>query len=131
MNDDEMRELFREIREEPVPADSLTRVRAAVDRRVQNRRWLFGWKLAAALAMAGCLVAGFLQLNPVKPVTQVSPPEIARVLPPVENAALPERPVVRVARPRRARRPRPVVEGVAVSIRIETPDPDVVILLVN
>jgi len=125
-----MRELFREMRDEPVPADSLARVRTAVDLRIQKRPWLFGWKLAAALAMAGCVVAGFVWLKQAKPVQQVSPPEIAQVLSPVEIPALPEIPVRPAPRPKRAR-PRPVVEGVPVSIRIETPDPDVVILLVN
>jgi anti-sigma factor RsiW len=130
MNEDEMRQIFREMRDEPVPVDSLARVRAGVDRRVQKRSWLFGWKIAAALVMAGCIVGAFLLLRPGKPVDQVSPPEIAQVLPPVEIPALPEIPVRRAPRPKRAR-PRPVVEGVPVSIRIETPDPDVVILLVN
>ena len=129
MNEEEMRELFREMRDEPVPADSLARVRAAVDQRIQKRPWVFAWKIAAALVMAGCLVTGFVLLRPTKPVQQVSPPEIAQALPPVKIAAPPERPLVRTARPRRAR-PRPV-DGVPVSIRIETPDPDVVILLVN
>jgi hypothetical protein len=132
MNEDELRELFREMRDEPVPADSLARVRAAVDQRIQKRPWVFAWKIAAALAMAGCLVAGFLLLRPgrsVIPIERPSTPEIAEVLPPAESPAPPQRPVVRVARPRRAR-PRPV-DAVPVLIRIETPDPDVVILLVN
>ena len=133
MNEEEMRELFREMREEPVPADSLARVRAGVDRRVQKRRQLFGWKVAAALAMAGFIVGAFFLLRPGKsvPIEQVSPPEIAQVLPvQVESPAPPKIPVRVASHPRRAR-PRPVVEGVPVSIRIETPDPDVVILLVN
>ena len=132
MNEQEMRDLFREMRDEPVPADSLARVRAGVDHRIHQRPWLSAWKIAAVLVMAGCIVGAFFLLRPGKsvPVEQVSPPEIAQVLQPVEIPALSERPAVRVARPRRAR-PRPVVEGVPVSIRIETPDPDVVILLVN
>jgi len=131
MNDKEMQDLFREMREEPVPADSLARVRAGVDQRIHRRPWLSAWKIAAALVMAGCIVAGFLWLRPSKPVQHLSPPEIAQVVPPpVESPALPEIPVRHAPRPKRAR-PQPVVEGVPVSIRIETPDPDVVILLVN
>jgi hypothetical protein len=130
MNEEEMRGIFREMREEPVPADSLARVRAGVDQRIQKRPWVFAWKIAAALVMAGCIVVAFLLLRPGKPVQQVSPPEIAQMLPAVEIPAPPEIPVRRVPRPKRVR-PRPVVEGVPVSIRIETPDPDVVILLVN
>ena len=132
MNEDQLRGLFRDMREEPVPADSLARVRAAVDQRIHGRPWMSGWKIAAALVMAGCIVAGFLLLRPgtaVQPVQNVRAPEIAQVLP-AKSPVLPERPVARVARARHTR-PRPVVEGVPVSIRIETPDPDVVILLVN
>ena len=130
MTEREIQDLLREMRDEPVPADSLARVRASVDQRIQQRPWLSAWKIAAALVMAGCIVAGFLWLKPAKPIQKVSAPEIAQVLPPVEIPALPEVPVRRAPRPKRAR-PRPVVEGVPVSIRIETPDPDVVILLVN
>jgi hypothetical protein len=130
MNDKEMQDLFREMRDEPVPADSLARVRAAVDQRIQKRPWVFAWKIAATVVMAGCIVAGFLWLKPAKPVQPVSPAERAQVLPAFEIPAPPEIPVRRAPRPKRAR-PRPVVEGVPVSIRIETPDPDVVILLVN
>lgn len=132
MNEQEMREVFREMRDEPVPADSLARVRVAVDQRIHRRPWRFAWKLAAAVVMAACIVGAFLFLRPGKsvPVQQVSAPEIAQVLPRGEVPALPEIPVRTAARPKRAR-PRPVVEGVPVSIRIETPDPDVVILLVN
>lgn len=132
MNEEDLRELFREMRDEPVPADSLARVRACVDRRIHRRPWLPAWKLAAALVMAACIVGAFLVLRPGKsvPIQQASPPEIAQVLAPDSISALPERLVVRVAHPKRVR-PRPVVESVPVSIRIETPDPDVVILLVN
>ncbi len=130
MKEDELRELFREMREEPVPADSLARMRASVDQRIHDRRWLSAWKMAAALVMVGCIVAGYLWLRPAKPVQQMRPPDIAQVLPPVEMPALPEIPVRSAHRPKRAR-PRPAVEAVPVSIRIETPDPDVVILLVN
>jgi hypothetical protein len=132
MNENEIRELFREMRDEPVPADSLARVRAGVDRRIGKRSWIGGWKLAVALVMAGCIVAVFFMLRPGKrvPIQQVSLPEIAQGLPPVEIPAPPEITARRAPRPKRAR-PRPVVEGVPVSIRIETADPDVVILLVN
>jgi hypothetical protein len=127
MNEQEMRELFREMRDEPVPADSLARVRLGVeervDQRLRKRSW---WKLAAPLIAAGCIVAGFFLLRPARtpmPLQPPSTPEIAQVLPP------PETPARTTPRPRHVR-PRPAkVEPVL--IRIETPDPDVVILLVN
>ncbi len=37
MNEDEIRELFREMRDEPVPPDSLVRVRLAVRRAPATR----------------------------------------------------------------------------------------------
>ena len=127
MNEQEMREVFREMREEPVPADSLARVRMAVGERIHRRRWVSPWKIAAALVMAGCIVAGFLFLRPVRtPVRTVEPVplEIAQVQSPQEIP-------IRVApKPRRVQ-PRPVEAVPRMLIRIETPDPDVVILLVN
>ena len=125
MTENEMRELFREIRDEPVPADSLARVRVAVDRRITRRDWR---KLAIPLAVAGCIVAAYLMLRPAKtPVKtiEVIQPEIAQVIPPPEAPG-------RTAPRRKRFRPRPgPIEGVPVLIRIETPDPEVVILLVN
>ncbi len=123
MNENEMRDVFRAMREDPVPADSLARVRAAVD---QRRRSSAPWKILALLAAAACLVAGFLILRPGKPVPKAAPVEIAQTLP----AVAPEISVPPAPKAKRARRPQPV-ESVPVSIRIETPDPDVVILLVN
>jgi hypothetical protein len=125
MTEHELRELFREMRDEPVPADSLARVRVAVDRRKARRNW---WKLAIPVAVAGCVAAAFLMLRPAKMpmrTIEVVQPEVAQVISP------PEAPVRTAPRPKRFR-PRPgPVEAVPVSIRIETPDPDVVILLVN
>jgi len=124
MTEQEMRDVFREMREEPVPVDSLARVRLGVE---QRRRRAFSWKIAVALVMAGCIAAGFLLIRPAKaPVRTVAPAplEIAQVQPP------PEIPVRVAPKPRRVR-PRPVETVPSMLIRIETPDPDVVILLVN
>jgi len=124
MTEQEMREVFREMREEPVPANSLARVRLGVEQRVGKRRW---WKFVVPLAAVGCIVAGFLFLKPANvPVRTIEPAplEIAQVQPP------PEIPVRTAAKPRPVRRRR--AEAVpSMLIRIETPDPDVVILLVN
>jgi hypothetical protein len=123
MNQEEMRDLFRELREEPVPADSLARVRAAVERR---SRPFASWKILTMLAAAACLVAGFLILRQGKPVQKMATVEIVQTVP----AAAPKMSVLPASKVKRPRRPKRV-EGVPVSIRIETPDPDVVILLVN
>jgi len=129
MTEREIQDLFREMREEPVPADSLARVRLGVEKRAVRRNW---WKFAVPVAVSACLVAGFLLLRPVNkpmPIEQTSTPEIAQVvIPPPE---LPVPAAQTAPRPKRVR-PRPQrVEVAPVSIRIETPDPDVVILLVN
>ena len=83
------------------------------------------------LALAASVVAGFLLLRPAKapvPVEQLVSRENALVVPPPE---LPIQTARTAPRPKRVR-PRPQrVEVVPVSIRIETPDPDVVILFVN
>ena len=124
MTEQEMRDLFREMREEPVPADSLARVRLKVDKRIGQRNW---WKFVVPLVAASCMVAGFLLLRPAGktvPIVLPPPPEVARALPPLEI------PTPAVSRPRRVPRPQHV-EGAPVLIRIETPDPEVVILLVN
>jgi hypothetical protein len=128
MTERELQDLFREMREEPVPVDSLARVRLAVAGRINERSWRGAWKIAAALVMAGCIVTGILLLRPARTVSLPAPAEIAQVAPaPDAPQEIPVRPV---SRPKRASRP-PRVEVVPVSIRIETPDPDVVILLVN
>ena len=128
MTEREIQDLFREMRNEPVPADSLARVRLGVEKRTGKRS---GWKWVVPVALAACVVAGFLLLRPAKaplPVEQPRAPEIAQVvIPPPE---LPIRTAQTAPRPKRVRRPQRV-EGVPVSIRIETPDPDVVILFVN
>src|SRR5436189_2467972 len=122
MTDREIQDLFREMREEPVPADSLARVRVAVDRRTARRSW---WKFAVPLAVAASVVAGFLLLRPAKapvPIAQPSTPEIAQVVIPPPELPIPAAQIA--TRPKRVR-PRPQhVEVVPVSIRIETPDPD-------
>jgi hypothetical protein len=124
MTERELQDLFREMRDESVPADSLARVRMGVDQRLRKRGW---WKLAVPLIAAGWIVAGFFLLRPVStpaPPQQPSAPEIARVI------TQPDVPVQPVASSKHIRRPRQV-QAVPVMIRIETPDPDVVILLVN
>jgi hypothetical protein len=147
MNDNEIRDLLRGMRDEPVPSDSLARVRMVVAERVQPRRRLvfMTWKVAAALVAVACLVlvAVFLRTDaPVTPPVQAKQ-EVPRELP-VQQPMIPataERPVPRpvLHSVRRVIRPHaepvlPVVPPAKdgdVLIRIETPDPDVVILLVG
>ncbi|MBI4905693.1 MAG: hypothetical protein HY820_18820 [Acidobacteria bacterium] len=128
MTEDRMRELFREMREEPVPADSLARVRMAVSERTERRATGWWWRFAAAVALAACaLVVLFvtrMQDVPAAPVVAVARPgnPLASYTPPQPKPVV--APAVRMARKVEQR-------GPDVVIRIETPDPDVVLLLVG
>jgi hypothetical protein len=110
MNDDQIRELLHEMRDDPVPADSLARVRQAVMARASARVGRRGlgvvWKVAVSAALAGCIAAVLLR-----------PPARHSAPPPVQTAAAIEEkalsavarpsPVRAVARPARAPRRQP------------------------
>jgi hypothetical protein len=135
MNDNEMRELFGEMREEAVPGESLARVRMAVTERVAARRRMLGvrWKVAALLAVAGCLGLVMWQPWTVAPPMRVPMPAVAvEQSAPVEAPAPVVRKAVRaVAKPVRHVETAPVESG-ASEIRIESPlEPDVVIVLLG
>jgi len=118
MTEDEIRGLLRAMKDEPVPVDSLARVRLGVAERARVRRW-WGWGLVAALAAVVLVV---MLLRPVDvPLVEVA----HRVAPP---------PVIEVSTPVKAPVKRKVVRRVkkeSMVVRIETADPDVVILLVG
>jgi hypothetical protein len=129
MTDDEIRNLFEEMRQDPVPADSLVRVRSRLQDRVRRRTaWrvaMFAIPVLAALAIAILLptsapvhhvtaprpVAQSHEMQPSEPSVALAPPQV--------------RPAIQTTR-RKAKRQAPEFA----SIRIETPDPEVVILLV-
>ncbi len=121
MTEQEMRDLFREMRDEPVPADSLARVRARLANRAPRRHW---WILVPAAAVALSIVS-VVMFRPAPPPIP-GPVIVAKTAPPPVKIA----PVQIPPRPKRAR-PKPVAAVPVSMIRIETPDPEVVILLVN
>lgn len=142
MTEDEMRDLFREMRDEPLAADSLARVRLAVEQRTQPGSWKpkfdLRWAITVALFAAASLIAVLLS-RATAPTNRPAPAVVAR-----QQDAPPEGPVHpqagSVQRPqppappgvKSARRVRRMTaSGGALLIRIETPDPDVVILLVG
>ncbi|MES1262192.1 MAG: hypothetical protein ABUS49_10685 [Acidobacteriota bacterium] len=134
MREEDIRGLFREMRDEPVPMESLVRLRAGVAERTRPRMWRW-WRFAALLLIPACIALLAVLFHPVATVPPAKAPAIARQPPaPVEMPLVsPERIDTvrrlthhRVARPRRTEQP----EAPAV-IRIETPDPDVVILLLG
>jgi len=131
MTEDKIRELFREMRDEPVPADSRARVRMAVAERSQSwqerlRRY---WKIPAIILVPVCAVLVALSMR--EPARIVLPPPVvvreAEPIAPVQTPAVTP-PVVRV-RHRVVKKVRPA--EAATLIRIDTPDPDVVILLIG
>lgn len=131
MTEDQIRELFREMRDEPVPPDSQARVRMAVADRIRNRRrW---WIAAAAVLVPVCMLVAVLFPRSAKipaappAVVKPVPVEVTTDSPPVEN------PPPRVLRARRrVVKPRhETVTNAASLIRIETDDPNVVILLIG
>lgn len=133
MNEDRMRELFREMREEPAPADSLARVRMAVAGRTAKaapRPFWLRWPVFAAAA-AAFVLAVLLRWEPAPPPAPVvakreQPAAPPAVQPPVRQP---------VASPPMAKK-RPQVQAVKrdtkqdLLIRMETPDPNVVIFLI-
>jgi hypothetical protein len=135
MTEDQIRELLREMRDEPVPPDSLARVRLGVAERGRARP---GWRVAAGLLAAACLVLGALLFRPAVPARKPTPAVIARqadvpILRPVQARAADS-----VKKPRKRpaahsrEQPKRAAPPPGVLIRIENPDdPDVVILFVD
>jgi len=123
VNDDEIRELFREMREEAVPADSLARVRMAVAARTERSRGRLWWIPLLIAACCGIALL-FRPAGVPLPAPPMPPaPVVAHHDPP------PDSPVPRMVR-RVHRVPAPQT-GPGTVVRIETNDPDVVILLVG
>lgn len=130
MTEDQLRELFREMRDEPVPPDSQARVRMAVAARTASwpERLRKYWKPAALiLAPAAVILLVTLNRQPT-PVDLPAAPVVAAKMLPAEPTATP--PPARIVRVRHRVAKSHVAEA-ATSIRIETEDPDVVILLVG
>jgi hypothetical protein len=130
MNEDQVRDLLRDMREEPVPADSLARVRRNVEEKTRRAaRWKpFAWAMAcAAIAFGGILLQSDVFVRRAVHTAVTARPRVPERALPLLPRHEPVRPAIQRVRVRP--RPAPVVQ--TVSIRIETPDPDVVILLVG
>ena len=132
MTEQQIRDLLREMHEDGVPVDSLARVRQSIEERTQQARrmrWLWSpWSIAALAAAAVCVILILWPRTPVKvPAAPLVPRETAAVQAPKEQPPAPAPPVVRSAQHKRMA-PKTAEN---LTIRIETPDPDVVILLVG
>jgi anti-sigma factor RsiW len=138
MTEDEIRQLFREMGDEPLPAESLRRVRLAVAERTQprTRAW---WRSAAALAGAACAVLVILWLREPAAVRKTAPPVVAseeavrpiELAPPSAGVRRKPQPSVGAVAKKQRRVEKPPATAADFVIRIETPDPDVVILLIG
>jgi len=139
MNDDQIRGLLHEMRDDPIPADSMARVRQAVMARASTRGGRRGLgvalKLAVPAALASCIVVVLLRPparhNAPPPVQPADAIEEKAPAPPVAAAVQHKhsRTNARAAR-HFQQEPAPTAQADGASlIRIETPDPGVVILL--
>jgi hypothetical protein len=130
MNEDEIRELFREMRDEPLPPDSLARVRMAVTARTSGaKRWKAARPWAAALLVTACVAMVFFSPRPTAP--PAPPADVAKqVLIAVPREPQPT-PSTKVESPKTARAPikrkPPTRPKQDLAIRVETEDPDVVL----
>ncbi|MBS1828415.1 MAG: hypothetical protein JST93_24120 [Acidobacteria bacterium] len=133
MNDDQMRDLFREMRDEPLPADSLARVRLAVAERVAQpvrRPFWLRWQVLAAGVVAAVVLVMVLR----QPAQVPAPPVVVAKQEPRPVPPTPPQPIVTPQRkppmrlPQATTRPKP--RNTDPLIRLETPDPNVVIFLV-
>lgn len=132
MTDEEIRSLFRDLRDEPIPTDALARFRSGLEQKLERRRAFWRtpvWALAGAfLVLAAIAFEWWPAMRNREELT------VARHVPPPPPIELPlefPKPAIAPAIIRTPRRRRHVQPSPAVSIRIETPDPNVVILLVG
>jgi hypothetical protein len=128
MTEDDIRRMLREMRDDPVPADSLARVRLAVNERTAAKSrlpWFAAVAAAAALAMLLVMFRPEPVSVPAAPTALKPIPEIATVnsQPPLKKAAIAKR--SKPVRPSVSPKADPLV------VRIETEDPNVVILLLG
>jgi hypothetical protein len=138
MTDEELSSALAAMRDDPVPADSIGRVR----RNVANRgRWLRRWRWAMAAAAAIVLVAVWPGNRPApeRSVPVPSQQAATRTVPPREQRPATIAAATQVKRRSRIRTPPKVWRqmepaprnSLGTVYRIETPDPDVVFLLVG
>jgi hypothetical protein len=140
MSEEELRQLLREMREDPMPVDSVARVRIGVAHRVRNRRRR---RVFTALALAMVPAAAWvITILPIAQPPRTRPNEVVRKSnPSVVTEQRPKQNPVSGSLNRYVRRRYALPEKVLsksrieredpILIRIETPDPNILILLVE
>ena len=133
MSDKEISDLLREMRNEPVPMDSVRRVRARVAERTQPRGRAWWWIPAMAAALCTFFATLWLNNRPVeRPRTVAQEQKQPAASPALAELKRQPQPVLRaVSRPKLKPIGAVRKDDDKILIRIETPDPDVVILLVG
>ncbi len=126
MTDDEIQRLLRDLRDEPVPQDSLARVRMRVTERTSQRGWRVWW----VPAMAVVWIVLTVMLWPRRVIEPVAPPAPPVVVQAPAPAAAVQPVVVAASKPTKIR-PRAGSASSHGSIRIETADPDVVLIFLT
>jgi hypothetical protein len=123
MTEDQIRELLREMRDDPVPADSLARVRMRIEERTAARPTR--WRIPAVAGALLTVLALLLWVH--RPVAApVVPPALVTAEVRVADPPLP------VAQIKTGRRAKPVSKvALGSTIRIETADPNVVLIIVT
>jgi anti-sigma factor RsiW len=141
MTEDEVRLLLRELRDDAVPPDSLARVRLAVAERSRGETWIqrlgSRWKILSVVAAAVVILLMTVRLRPVSnPSTLTATIQSGAgtgviPAPPAAPKTSETVPTRIAAKPKNKRSRKTVSREEPVLVRIETPDPDVLILLIG
>ena len=126
MTDDEIQGLLRDLRDDPVPADSLARVRMRVTERTSRRGWRVWWVPAMAVVWI-VLTVMLWPRRVIEPVAPPAPPVVAQSPKPTASV---HPVIIATVRPPKPR-PRAGSASSHGSIRIETADPDVVLIFLT
>ena len=139
MSEDEVRKLLHEMRDDPIPPDSLVRVRQAVAAApsASGVRWLglaAVWKAAVLFALVASIAVVAWRPRVSHPASMTNPSLVAVLRQPVPRPsptpATPGKPVLRRVKATQHMDTHAAEPSAASVIRIETPDPEVIILLI-
>jgi anti-sigma factor RsiW len=135
VDEDKIRQLLHALKDEPVPPDSLVRVRTQIAKRTQRAFWTrlggpWVWSAALTPLFILLLTVGFITYKLQQPIAAIESHNRVAGVPqvPIPATATFEAQSVKV-------RHRPALNQKTpesdISIRIETEDPNVVILLIG